>query len=90
MPIITLVTLSVCNKESTAVVVRIEGNQAGSTFASEGMATHTLDTTELSERMGSFVVSNHPMKQIRANLITLTATGTTPAVTVHCTGVGAY
>ena len=71
----------------TAVVVRIEGNQGGTVFASEGMAIHTLDATELSERAGSFAISSHPQKQIRANLTTLTATGTTPAVTVRCTGV---
>lgn len=71
----------------TAVVVRIEGNQRGAVFASDGMASHTLDATELSERKGSFVIKTHPQRQVRANLMTLTASGTTPAVTVVCTGV---
>ena len=71
----------------TAVVVRIEGNQRGTVFASDGMAVHTLDSTELSARKASFSIISHPQKQVRANLTTLTASGTTPAVTAVCTGV---
>ncbi|MBF0316795.1 MAG: hypothetical protein HQL04_01350 [Nitrospirae bacterium] len=76
----------VSDNTATAVKVRIEGNQGGSLFAPGGMAEYTLTVAELAAGIGSFSISDIPVNVIRANLITL-AGGSSPAITVRCTGV---
>jgi hypothetical protein len=69
----------------TAVTVRIEGTQGGTTFDPTGMATQTCTAGQLTAGICSFSFIGMPVNLIRANLITLTG-GTTPTVTVICTG----
>ncbi|KJU87261.1 secreted protein [Candidatus Magnetobacterium bavaricum] len=76
----------VSDSTATAVKVRIEGNQGGSLFAPGGMAEYTLTVPELAAGIGSFSITDIPVNVIRANLVTLTG-GSSPAVTVKCTGV---
>ncbi|MBF0344205.1 MAG: hypothetical protein HQL06_08235 [Nitrospirae bacterium] len=76
----------VSDNATTAVSVRIEGNQGGSIFAPSGMAQYSLTSAELAVGIGSFSITDMPVNTIRANLLTLTG-GNAPAVTVRCTGV---
>ena len=69
----------------SAVTVRIEGNQGGAAFDPTGMATQVCTAGQLTAGICSFSVTDMPVSQIRANLVTLTG-GTAPTVTVTCTG----
>ena len=66
-------------------VVRIEGNQGGTAFDPAGMATHTLTSAQLTAGIGSFVITSHAVKKIRANIVSLSG-GTDPRLSVQCTG----
>ncbi|MCK5643393.1 MAG: hypothetical protein KAJ19_21465 [Gammaproteobacteria bacterium] len=69
----------------TAVVVRVEGNQGTNIFDPTGMAEFTMDAGQLAAGIGTFVIVEHTVKNIRGNLITLTG-GTAPTVTLSCIG----
>ena len=66
-------------------VVRIEGNQGGTAFDPAGMATHTLTSAQLTAGIGSFEITSHAVKKVRANIISLSG-GADPRLTVQCTG----
>ena len=66
-------------------VVRIEGNQAGTLYDPAGMGTHTLTSAQLTAGIGSFVITDAPVKQVRANIVSLSG-GANPSLTVRCTG----
>ena len=66
-------------------VVRIEGNQGGTVYDPQGMATHTLTSAQLTAGIGSFDITSSPVKKVRANIISLSG-GTDPRLTVRCTG----
>ncbi|MBF0538770.1 MAG: hypothetical protein HQL03_11020 [Nitrospirae bacterium] len=76
----------VSDNTTTAIKVRVEGNQGGGLFSPTGMAEYTLSGAELAAGIGSFSITDMPINTIRANLLTLTG-GSSPAVTVRCTGV---
>ena len=69
----------------TAVTVRVEGNEGTTIFDPTGMAEFTMDAGQLAAGIGTFVIVEHPVKNIRGNLITLTG-GTTPTVKLSCIG----
>ena len=66
-------------------VVRIEGNQGGAAYDPAGMATHTLTSAQLTAGIGSFVITSHAVKKVRANIVSLSG-GANPRLTVQCTG----
>lgn len=70
----------------TAITVRIEGNQGGTTFDPIGMTSHTCTAAQLVAGICAFGFDAMPAINIRANIITLTG-GSSPTVTVQCTGV---
>lgn len=77
--------VEISDNSTSAVVVAIEGNQScGSRYSP--MVVHTLSASERAAYIGAFSIVDMPARCIRANLKTLTG-GTTPAVTVRCTGV---
>ena len=69
----------------TAVVVRVEGNQGTNIFDPTGMAEFTMDSGQLAAGIGTFVMAEQTVKNIRGNLITLTG-GTAPTIKLTCTG----
>ena len=69
----------------TAVTVRVEGNEGTTIFDPTGMAEFTMNAGQLAAGIGTFVIVEHPVKNIRGNLITLTG-GTNPTVTLSCIG----
>lgn len=79
----------VCQVNTTGspseTVLTIEGNLTGSYYTT--MGTWTLSTDAYyADGQSMFSIVNMPVKQIRANLTTVTG-GASPTVTVVCTGV---
>lgn len=70
---------------TTAMVVTIQASLDGTTWDTLGTA-HTLTSAELSAGTAMFHFEAMPVAFLRANLTTLTDTGTT---TVHCYYLGA-
>ena len=84
--------VSVTGGTVSALTVRIEGNQGGTTFDVTGLsdfsfaAGHLTDLTPATVRQfGSFGFAQGPMKKVRARIVTLTVATGTPAVTIICT-----
>ena len=61
----------------TAATIRIEINQGGNKFGSDGILTHVCSATEISEGIAQFVKQNIPAKNMRAYIETLTGVGAT-------------
>jgi hypothetical protein len=77
--------VEISDSSTSDVVVAIEGNQScGSRYSV--MTTYTMSAAERAAQIGSFSIVDMPTRCIRANLKTLTG-GTSPTVTVRCTGV---
>lgn len=71
----------------TTVTVRMDGNQTGDMlFDPAGMADVTLTSAQLAVGRGTFSMTDMPVRYLRVNLVTLSG-GTSPTVTVVCTGV---
>ena len=83
------VTCDVVTSDNTtsAIKVRLEGNQdCGTKYSPTGMCEYPLTATEMVSYIGTFTCVGMPSGCLRANLVTLTG-GTSPAVSVVCTGV---
>jgi hypothetical protein len=71
----------------TEVVVRLEGNLAGSYYTEMITWTLSTDTTyNAITGQGMFGVAGMPARQVRLNIVTITG-GTSPRVTGYCAGV---
>lgn len=70
-----------------SAVVRIEGNSyGGSSFDTDGLATETLDSSDFTDSIGSFIINDQPAKCVRSNITTLTATAA-PGMEIRITGI---
>jgi hypothetical protein len=67
----------------TAVTISAEGNIRGTTYSTLQSHAFTAEQLTATQALFSF---DAPVRQIRGNLVTLTA-GTTPTVTMVCVGM---
>ena len=73
----------------SAYSIRIDGNQGGTAFDPQGMATHTRTfanhSAQFKAGISSFTISTTPVKKVRATIISLSG-GADPRLTIRCTG----
>lgn len=73
----------------SAYSIRIEGNQGGTVYDPQGMATHTRTfanhSAQFKAGISSFTISTTPVKKIRRNILSLSG-GADPRLTIRCTG----